>query len=102
MPLPVLAKKANGDCVFLVDDNCSIHDVKPLQCRNSPFVSSLIVNKKDWDEFHRTCPGFRERSFVSIDEIVKGLNQESVENRETYRVLRNLDAENEDCLPDCI
>ena len=31
----MLAHKQNGDCIYLVDSGCSIHDHEPLLCRNA-------------------------------------------------------------------
>lgn len=32
----VLQEKANGECVFLAGDDCSVQPVKPQQCRDFP------------------------------------------------------------------
>lgn len=85
--LLVLRKKANGECIFLAGEKCSIHDVKPLQCRNSPFVSSLIADQAEWQEFKQSCPGFDQDAFVPISEIEIGLQQEQVEMTDTYTTL---------------
>lgn len=31
-----LLEKPNGECIFLVGDDCSVQAVKPQQCRNFP------------------------------------------------------------------
>lgn len=31
--MPVLTRKANGDCIYLAEAGCSIHDRAPFSCR---------------------------------------------------------------------
>jgi Fe-S-cluster containining protein len=34
----ITLSNTNGNCVFLTEDNrCAIHEVKPYQCKNTPF-----------------------------------------------------------------
>jgi Fe-S-cluster containining protein len=52
-----LRKPRRGQCHFLRAGGCSIHPVKPVQCRLFPFWPELIENRKDWAETARYCPG---------------------------------------------
>ncbi|MFN0136902.1 MAG: YkgJ family cysteine cluster protein [Phycisphaerae bacterium] len=57
-----LIEYRNGDCVFLQRDgkgkaSCSIHPVRPLQCRTWPFWNSNLASKDDWDYASKNCPG---------------------------------------------
>jgi len=48
-----LKEKPNRDCIFLENNMCKVHPVKPEQCRNFPFSwnnSDSII----------TCPALRE------------------------------------------
>ena len=57
-----LIEYKNGDCVFLVRDgkkraSCSIHAVRPVQCRTWPFWKSNLDTADDWKLASRNCPG---------------------------------------------
>ncbi len=47
-----LRDKDNEECIFLKDNLCSIHPVKPLQCHSYP-------NKWRSSELIRFCEGFK-------------------------------------------
>jgi Fe-S-cluster containining protein len=44
-------------CHFLTATGCSIHEVKPLQCRTFPFWPEHVTNKRAWKNLKRYCPG---------------------------------------------
>ena len=58
-----LLEKRGGDCEFLVRDakskrtTCSIHDVRPTQCRTWPFWSSNLESQEAWELTGQECPG---------------------------------------------
>jgi len=63
-----LRKPARGDdnCRFLKADGCSIHEVKPTQCRTYPFWPSLLVSKANWTLEGTFCPGIGKGQLVQI------------------------------------
>jgi Fe-S-cluster containining protein len=57
-----LLELENGDCEFLVRQPdgatyCSIHPVRPLQCRTWPFWKSNLSSRRAWDAAAQRCPG---------------------------------------------
>jgi hypothetical protein len=57
-----LLEKRNGDCEFLVrhengKTTCSIHPVRPVQCRTWPFWKSNLTSAEAWKEAGKDCPG---------------------------------------------
>jgi hypothetical protein len=56
-----LAKSPSGDCVFLVDRVCTVHDAKPFQCRAYPFLPldgfTPIESPYTWRYEKSFCPG---------------------------------------------
>lgn len=57
-----LIEYRNGDCVFLERDGkgkarCSIHPVRPLQCRTWPFWQSNLASQDEWGHASKNCPG---------------------------------------------
>ena len=71
-----LIEKPGGDCVFLTrsggKSSCSIHPVKPLQCRTWPFWTDNLRTKARWESAGRMCPGMDHGpryDFVAIEEL---------------------------------
>lgn len=55
----------NGDCEFLAYDGaglarCTIHAVRPTQCRAWPFWKSNLRSRRAWDQAARSCPGMNQ------------------------------------------
>lgn len=58
--------KGQTQCQFLTDEGCSIHPVKPTQCRAYPFWPSLIENQTAWKLEGMFCPGIGKGNLVQI------------------------------------
>ncbi len=60
-------RRGDGSCIYLLNNLCSIHNVKPLACRIYPFGLGpnyeLIIQEE--------CKGLGEGDIVDIDEIIK-------------------------------
>jgi uncharacterized protein len=56
-----------GQCRFLRADGCSIHTVKPTQCRVFPFWPELVESKKEWRKTATWCPGIGQGSLIQIE-----------------------------------
>ena len=54
-------------CHFLVDGGCSIHSVKPTQCRIFPFWPELVDDKREWRKTAAWCPGIGKGELVQIE-----------------------------------
>lgn len=54
----VLAKKGNGNCIFLDDKTirCTTYSKRPLECRLYPFVLDFSKEKPDVELDKRFCP----------------------------------------------
>jgi Fe-S-cluster containining protein len=48
---------ANGVCVFLEDNRCRVHPVKPFICRQWPFLPALLVDEEEFEAAKGACPG---------------------------------------------
>jgi len=62
-------------CMFLRPDGCSIHTVKPVQCRIFPFWPELVESRREWLKTARYCPGIGTGPLVQI-ETAKALAEE--------------------------
>lgn len=65
-------------CHFLQDGGCSIHPVKPTQCRIFPFWPELVESRAEWKKAARYCPGLGKGPLIQI-EMARGLAREMKE-----------------------
>ncbi|HEX4230583.1 MAG TPA: YkgJ family cysteine cluster protein [Bryobacteraceae bacterium] len=61
-----LRKPRNAQCHFLLGGGCSIHPVKPTQCRLFPFWPELVDDREAWQETGRSCPGIDKGELIQI------------------------------------
>jgi Fe-S-cluster containining protein len=54
-------------CHFLREGGCSIHPVKPTQCRIFPFWPELVDDKREWRKTAAWCPGIGKGELVQIE-----------------------------------
>jgi len=46
-----------NSCHFLLAGGCSIHEVKPLQCRVFPYWPENVATRSAWKALRSYCPG---------------------------------------------
>ena len=68
-------KPLDNQCHFLTSEGCSIHSVKPTQCRLYPFWPELVENRKAWNEASQTCPGIGKGELVQIGAACEVANE---------------------------
>jgi uncharacterized protein len=51
------AVTSDSPCPFLEGDLCSIHPVKPSQCRTYPFWPEIVADATSWRSEAPHCPG---------------------------------------------
>ncbi len=61
-----LRKPLDAQCHFLTGQGCSIHPVKPAQCRLYPFWPELVENRSAWNEEAESCPGIGKGELIQI------------------------------------
>ena len=69
-------ERDNGDCVFFVEGRCSIHPVKPTQCRLYPFWFQNVRNEAAWSRTCAECPGIGEGPLVPVEEILQAVEED--------------------------
>jgi Fe-S-cluster containining protein len=62
-----LRKPADRQCLFHRDNRCSIHAVKPVQCRAFPFWPEIIESEASWNETAQRCPGMNKGELIQIE-----------------------------------
>lgn len=60
-----------SNCHFLREGGCSIHEVKPTQCRIFPFWPELVESRREWKKTARYCPGMGKGALIQI-EVARG------------------------------
>jgi Fe-S-cluster containining protein len=70
----------DAQCGFLRADGCSIHSVKPVQCRVFPFWPELVESKAEWLKTAEWCPGIGKGELVQIESA----RAQAQEMREAY------------------
>lgn len=61
-----LRKPRKSQCHFLTANGCSVHVVKPVQCRTYPFWPELVEDRAAWKEESKRCPGIGKGELVQI------------------------------------
>ncbi len=61
-----LRKPHASQCHFLGPSGCSIHAVKPTQCRLFPFWPELIEERENWAAEAEYCPGVGTGPLIQI------------------------------------
>jgi Fe-S-cluster containining protein len=56
-PLGPQVATHNGACIFLVDNRCRVHPVKPRICREWPFLPALLKHADEFEAAKEACPG---------------------------------------------
>jgi hypothetical protein len=56
-PQGVRLTVADGVCVFLKDNGCGVHPVKPFICRQWPFFPAILVDPEELETAKTACPG---------------------------------------------
>jgi Fe-S-cluster containining protein len=66
-----LRKPPGSQCTFLTSEGCSIHTVKPTQCRLFPFWPHLVESPREWKETGNWCPGIGQGELVQIGDALE-------------------------------
>jgi Fe-S-cluster containining protein len=56
-PLGPQVASRGGACVFLADNRCRVHPVKPRICRDWPFLPALLAHADEFEAAKEACPG---------------------------------------------
>ena len=66
-----LKKMDNGDCIFLKDDLCMIHPVRPVVCKSFPFTFNDSDKEWSWglSAKREICPGLGTGPLITENDI---------------------------------
>jgi uncharacterized protein len=48
--------REDGYCHFSKEGRCSIHEVKPVPCRQWPFFKPMLADQANWETARNSCP----------------------------------------------
>jgi hypothetical protein len=67
----------DGHCIFLHDNKCIVHHVKPTQCRTWPFWEEVMASKEVYqNQVLDFCPGSNvDTPIISTNEIAKQIKE---------------------------
>ena len=71
-------------CPFLDAGGCTIHPVKPVQCRLFPFWPELVEDRSAWKQTGTWCPGIGQGKLVQIGTALEMANEMRVKYPDTY------------------
>jgi Fe-S-cluster containining protein len=65
-------------CHFLINNECSVHEARPFQCRSFPFWQMMVSNSKNLQDYTKKCKGLQELKgkYYSKEEILKWARDE--------------------------
>ncbi|MBI4569398.1 MAG: YkgJ family cysteine cluster protein [Planctomycetes bacterium] len=70
-----LVESASGDCMFYDRARgCTVHDLKPLQCRVFPFWPHYTQSEFHWGKLRHSCRGVNSGRRWSAEEITRLAN----------------------------
>jgi Fe-S-cluster containining protein len=61
----------SGACVFLSENRCTIHALRPSQCRSFPFWPANLHDQQAWDAASKECEGINPDAPVVPLEVIK-------------------------------
>lgn len=61
-------------CLFLVDNKCSIYEVRPTQCRTYPFWPQIMIGPAEWTAEAHLCEGIKTKVSLPTDTLMKEQN----------------------------
>ena len=65
---------ADGVCVFMENNRCWVHPVKPFICRQWPFLPILLVEPNELEHAKGACPGINPHC-THMEFVEEALNQ---------------------------
>ncbi len=66
-----LLDRPGGDCVFLAGTLCSVHDVRPAQCRAFPWWPANLESPRAWERAARGCEGISDVAPTVVADVIE-------------------------------
>jgi len=65
-------------CHFLKGNKCSVHEMRPFQCKSFPFWQMMVSNRKNFERYTKKCKGLQvlKGKYYSREEILNWAKDE--------------------------
>ena len=65
-------------CHFLQENSCTVHEIRPFQCKCFPFWHMLVSSRKNFIDYSKKCPGLKvlKGRYYSKEEILDWAKKE--------------------------
>ena len=72
----VISVPRGGTCPFLSERRCTIHRIRPSQCRTYPFWPEVLESRGSWEAERRYCEGISDDGehydLIAIARVMNG------------------------------
>lgn len=65
----LLDREGSSDCLFLQNNQCTVYDARPTQCRTFPWWVYHLREPSDWEEAGKRCEGINHPDAPLIDSL---------------------------------
>ncbi len=55
--ISLIDRPGTAECVFLKENQCSVYEARPTQCRTFPWWIHFLQTREDWEEAGKRCEG---------------------------------------------
>ena len=95
-----LGFKFTGDdehCHFLKENQCTVHEARPFQCRAFPIGWNMLINSViNFKDYSKKCPALQNSldnkgKLYSREEIIKWANEEYEMEKEYFLIMKKND-----------
>jgi Fe-S-cluster containining protein len=66
----LLDRPGSDDCLFLQNNQCTIYEARPTQCRTFPWWIHNLRGPEDWEEAAKRCEGINHPDAPLIPSLV--------------------------------
>ncbi|MES2274096.1 MAG: YkgJ family cysteine cluster protein [Chlamydiota bacterium] len=66
----LLDKPGSDDCLFLQNNQCTVYEARPTQCRTFPWWIHNLRGPEDWEEASKRCEGINHPDAPLIPSLV--------------------------------
>ena len=55
--ISLIDRPGSSECVFLKNNQCSVYEARPVQCRTFPWWIQILQTRAEWEEAGKRCEG---------------------------------------------
>ena len=66
----LLDRPKTYDCIFLKDNQCSVYDARPIQCKTFPWWIQHLREPEDWEEAAKRCEGINHPDAPAVPSLI--------------------------------